>query len=137
RAARGTPPSTSAPGSSSNSTTRAGPFPGRRRRSWVAATRPSSVELETQEERRPVELALDVPTLVPVVEAEDLVVEVEAARDDLQPVRERVAALGVDLGVGIEVGVSVGSRQAPVGAVRVLIGPDRRRVVGDGGPERD
>ena len=105
----------------------------------TTAFRPIAIalSLKPEEDRAPVELALDVPLLAAVVEAEDLVVEVQAAHDELQAARERVAALRVDLGVGIEERVAVRPARPAVGAVGVLVGPDRGRVVGHRAAQRE
>ena len=50
-------------------------------------------------------LALDHVWLAAVIEAEDLVVEVESGDDQLEPVAKLPATLRVDLGVVVEVDV--------------------------------
>src|SRR5262249_33077166 len=44
---------------------------------------------------------------------------------------------GIDLGVWIEIDVAGGTGRPTVRAVRVLVLPDRRRVVGDRAPDRE
>ena len=86
---------------------------------------------------RPIVFALDHVLRAAIVEAEDLVIDIEAIHDKAQAMCQSYAALYVDLEVGIEIVISKRPSDPSVHAVRELIGSDICAVVREAKANRD